>query len=736
MGQGTTAAIGGMGDSLVDGTATESSLEIALFSLPYWFQYRDPRIDSSPISYPSLTVPYLVGHLESHGYSHVRHYDLELIFQRFLNRNRHAIELDCLTPENAALYLKGQHDGLGRFVTRLVDTARVSRADLFGFSLSLQDCEGEVGPPAFALTLGLIRYLKQRYPESRTVIGGLVMREQTAVRGHLLTLLRSCTELDWAVEGRGDDALLRIVAATENGGEPEDDPAILSRYTIRLQDAEAAASAPRTPSPLSKSVAKKNESAPLIPSVFQWAEERRASGAYLADLYALSEATRRRCASGLSVDVLPLTLRFMDGCSNRCAYCRWSDMAVIASSVKDVVRTLGKMVDKYGANSFIFMNTCLNWSNEYALSFALELRRANLGILWTDSIAFSRLDERLIAALRESGFCRADMGAETASDRLLKIHNKAMTYASMVAKLKLLNDYGIFTYLNMIAGLPGETEEDVQLTLSFIRETAAYANGYIVNAFYVHEDSRLGLQPGRFGVEVLGHGQATEQGIRIPYSVEGREFEDLCSTAHETRRRMYAEIEKAQGGIFDDLLIDYHLIFWLYRVFGHDNKPAITKVIKEAVARRRKADEFTQQSYWKMRMDGPREQEIVTVGTDESTEVSLPRQPTLSPPLAELLDRLSDGTLSFDVPGLAIVRTEAKDNDVLSVTMELAGATLPFGVMLADRNKPSFVAGQLLSIFHYKVEGTPTETLALAAGSLCRSLEQNLADNRPAQSFS
>jgi hypothetical protein len=221
----------------------------------------------------------------------------------------------------------------------------------------------------------------------------------------------------------------------------------------------------------------------------------------------------------------------------------------------------------------------------------------------------------------------------------------------------------------------------------------------------------------------------------------------------ETRQRLYAEIERVQGGIFDDLLIHYHLIFWLYDLFGHGNKKTITDVIKEAVVRQQNADHRARESQELGNIGDPLEASVPSVekadsgvppevhgpATDDS--ISRPAAPpapalSLSPPLETLLERLKANAVELDLPGLSIIHTGPRPDDVVDVTMELAGVTLPFGVTLAQPGKPAFFTGQLLSIFHYEIDGRWPEALPLAAKSLCRALEEAIASNSVGDSSS
>jgi len=676
-------------------TLATGALRIALISAPHerWVGTRSEK-ELAP-SFPSLTVPHLAGFLAAHGHLDLRHYDLDLVFSHFRERSEGDLSLPFLDPGADGVSFVPRSPELDRFADRLVRTAQVTPADLFGLSMSLLDLDNPRGQMGFELMLGLAPALKRLFPRCRIALGGFTGRSQERIHGLAGAAAERYPELDWVVEGFGEQPLLQIldaVAAERRAAKPASPPT--ADRVIR----------PSSP------VADESPSPRLVEPVFQTIEQRRTSGACLADRYSLGAQARQTLKGALGQSTMPLIFRFMEGCRGGCAFCGLCGTAVHARPVKDVVRALGRLSEKHDSRSFVLMNSCLNWSREYALDFARELRAARLGLLWTDSLDFAHLDEPLIAALRESGLIRVDLGAETGSDRLLRFHSKSTSRARMQERLRWLHQHGIWNHLNFITGLPSETQADVDETLAFITESAEQIDNCTVNRFWVVEHSQVRRTPERFGLTLGAAPIATEDGYRLPYSGHGLSFEQAMARAGDAQAAIVSAIERLKG-LAPQRTVHYHLLFWLYGALGHDRKREIVRIHTDALT--------------------PREPAVAVRAAAALAAASTgPVAPPTVAPLEPLLDRVSQ-RLSVDArdlpPGTEVVRAEPHE-DGLKVTVRRGELVLAFGVTLTRHGRPAMVRGPVLSVSVQRESGEVPHAFVAA---FCRALEKLAADGTP-----
>ena len=111
------------------------------------------------------------------------------------------------------------------------------------------------------------------------------------------------------------------------------------------------------------------------------------------------------------------------------------------------------------------------------------------------------LDEEIISKMRKAGCARIILGMETASPSLLKTINKGITIEELEKVLKLLSKYGIWTGIEVICGLPHETEEDIKATIDFLLTNRDCIDRIYCNIFDLRHPSVMFLNPEIYGIE-------------------------------------------------------------------------------------------------------------------------------------------------------------------------------------------------------------------------------------------
>jgi len=92
-----------------------------------------------------------------------------------------------------------------------------------------------------------------------------------------------------------------------------------------------------------------------------------------------------------------------------------------------------------------------------------------------------RLSEKTISSLAATGCVRVMIGAESGSDRVLKLLRKGTTVATMLAAVQRLDRCGIYTNVSFMGAIPGETHEEFKLTINTLLTVARIAKPPLVN---------------------------------------------------------------------------------------------------------------------------------------------------------------------------------------------------------------------------------------------------------------
>ncbi|NIM15004.1 MAG: PhpK family radical SAM P-methyltransferase [Candidatus Aminicenantes bacterium] len=80
-------------------------------------------------------------------------------------------------------------------------------------------------------------------------------------------------------------------------------------------------------------------------------------------------------------------------------------------------------------------------------------------------------DREMVELMKESGCIGVFLGIESGNNQILKNMNKKASREKYLEGAALLKEYGIVTHGSFIVGFPGETEETVNDTISFIQES-------------------------------------------------------------------------------------------------------------------------------------------------------------------------------------------------------------------------------------------------------------------------
>ena len=157
------------------------------------------------------------------------------------------------------------------------------------------------------------------------------------------------------------------------------------------------------------------------------------------------------------------------GCHFKCAFCAsrffWNQRVTWHNAEKiifhlDYLRTLG--VDSI---EFMDDNFVVHPDFERILSHLKQL-----GITWTCMGRSDCLTLEKARLMHASGCSFISLGVESGSDRLLKLMEKKTTVETHKRAISILKKADVPVKALMIAGFPGENEEDARQTEEFIRE--------------------------------------------------------------------------------------------------------------------------------------------------------------------------------------------------------------------------------------------------------------------------
>lgn len=175
------------------------------------------------------------------------------------------------------------------------------------------------------------------------------------------------------------------------------------------------------------------------------------------------------------IDVYGETLTFKSigyyssrGCPFNCSFCynlAYNDRKWRGTPAEAVIEDINNLVKKYGINKILFWDD-LFFTNRKRSFDILE----GINIHSDSEVRLDFVTEENANEFKKHKVVYFLVGAESGSDRLLKLINKGFDTKFMIEKVKILSKYDLYTQYSFIIGLPTETMEETYQTIDFMHK--------------------------------------------------------------------------------------------------------------------------------------------------------------------------------------------------------------------------------------------------------------------------
>ncbi|MEW6349280.1 MAG: radical SAM protein [Thermodesulfobacteriota bacterium] len=320
-----------------------------------------------------------------------------------------------------------------------------------------------------ALVLGSL--LKKRFPESHITMGGAYLSQWVLLMGERqLEWLFTCT--DSVVCGEGESAFSLLLGQVARCEAPDGVPNLVRRHNGRVQRC-AQLEYP--------------DIGDIPPPDFTDLDLR----AYLTPTPIIPYAISRGCYWG------------------KCAFCqnRYGENRMRRYQTVPVEKAVAEMSllsDRHHTNHFNFSNDVLDppFLERFSKAVIVSGRR----FVWnTDLRADKTVTRELCGLMARAGLNSVAIGFESACQRTLDAMNKGKTVEHISRVMKDLYDHGVATQAMGILGFPGESEEEAEMTVSFLEHHTDRISYFVVGLLMVVPGSRLHAEPEKYGITSISY---------------------------------------------------------------------------------------------------------------------------------------------------------------------------------------------------------------------------------------
>ena len=279
----------------------------------------------------------------------------------------------------------------------------------------------------------MVEFIREHAPEVKIVVGGpLVANHVRNAHGEELKAALEDMGADiYVIEGQGELTLSQIVQCLNNGGNLSSVPNIAYMEDGALR---------RT-----KVVSENNS---LDENFVNWS--------------AFPD-------TDLGVTLQTRTAR---SCAFKCSFCNYPGRAgaLTLTSLDVLEKELDMMLALGNVQNVVFIDDTFNVPFLRFKEICRLMIRKKYPFNWFSYFRCSNSDQEAIDLMAESGCKGVFLGIESGSPTILTNMNKAATIEKYHRGIEMLRQRNIMTFGSFILGFPGETEETVEETISFIKD--------------------------------------------------------------------------------------------------------------------------------------------------------------------------------------------------------------------------------------------------------------------------
>lgn len=206
----------------------------------------------------------------------------------------------------------------------------------------------------------------------------------------------------------------------------------------------------------------------------------------------------KKYTSVLSSQKIVTTAFTSRGCPFQCLFCDRPNLGKMfrCRSAKNVVDEF-ELCKKMGIDEVLIYDDTFTVNRQRVVEICDEIIRRGLHIGWDIRARVDTIDLELLKKMKQAGCMRIHYGIESGTEKILKVLRKGITLEKAKEAVALTKKIGIETLAYFMIGAPTETKEDIEETISFMKElNPDFVHITILTPFPATDLYSLGLEKG------------------------------------------------------------------------------------------------------------------------------------------------------------------------------------------------------------------------------------------------
>ena len=170
----------------------------------------------------------------------------------------------------------------------------------------------------------------------------------------------------------------------------------------------------------------------------------------------------------------PISIITSRGCPNKCIFCLGRKMVgarVRYKSVSKIVDEIAELVDQ-GFDIINIADDLFTANKKRVTALCIAIQERGIRFIWSAFVRVDTVTEEILQHMKDAGCVAVAFGIESGNPEMLKRVKKGITVAQVRRAAALCRKVGIRPHASFIVGLPGETRETLNDSLTLARELA------------------------------------------------------------------------------------------------------------------------------------------------------------------------------------------------------------------------------------------------------------------------
>ena len=239
------------------------------------------------------------------------------------------------------------------------------------------------------------------------------------------------------------------------------------------------------------------------------------------------------------------------GCPFQCIFCVGRKMVGAKVRLRNAASVVDEM-EQIGSLGFTQINVVddlFTVNTRHCIAICDEILARGLDLKWTSFARADCVSVEVLSKMKQAGCYMVSFGFESSSPEILKAVKKGITVEQMLDAARICRQVGIKAHASFILGLPGETMQTVRRTVDLCKELEKLdlAAGFHLLAPF--PGTRIREKSDEYGIKILTDDWSQYHANRAITETEGAKPEALDELVMEYEDDVLAEIGEIERRI-------------------------------------------------------------------------------------------------------------------------------------------------------------------------------------------